>query len=307
LAERVLVTGGAGFIGSHLVRRLLESGADVAATVRPGSDLWRLDGVLDWIEVASSIGPLPSADVVYHLAAAGVHPDTDAATVVETNVLGTLRVIEHAQASGAGRFVYCGSCFEYGPGMGLSEDAPLRPVSEYGASKAAGSLLALAAGTAHSLPVTVVRPFTAYGPHEAAHRLVPSVIVDALDGGPIRVTSGGQSRDFVYVTDVVEGLVAATDPRAVGAVLNLCTGKATTVGDLASQVAALVGGVEVLAGAVPDRAVEFPVLSGDPSRAADVLGWRAQTPLEDGLRRSIAWFEEHRDRYAQYRREAAAP
>ena len=306
MADRVLVTGGAGFVGSHLVRRLLESGADVSISVRPGSDLWRVDDVLESIRVVSSMEPLPEAEVVYHLAAAGVHPDTDAAAVVETNVLGTLRVLEHARTTGVERFLYCGSCFEYGPGEGLSEDATLRPISEYGAAKAAGSLLTLAARAAHGLPVVVVRPFTVYGPREAAYRLVPSSILDGLDGGPIRVTAGTQSRDFVYVTDVVDGLLeAAADERALGGVFNLCTGRATTVSELAGRVAELTGGREVLTGAVPGRAVEFPVLSGDPSHTADVLGWRAATTLDDGLRETIAWFEECRERYPEYRRKAA--
>ena len=162
MADRVLVTGGAGFVGSHLVRRLLESGADVSISVRPGSDLWRVDDVLESIRVVSSMEPLPEAEVVYHLAAAGVHPDADAAAVVETNVLGTLRVLEHARTTGVERFLYCGSCFEYGPGEGLSEDATLRPISEYGAAKAAGSLLTLAA-RARARPAGRGRP--------AVHRL----------------------------------------------------------------------------------------------------------------------------------------
>lgn len=308
MADRVLVTGGSGFIGSHLVRRLVEAGADVIVAVRPESDLWRIEDLLEWVERTPADRPLPEASVVYHLAAEGVRPDTDVHAVVETNVLGTLRLLEHAQETGVDRFVYCGSCFEYGPGDGLSEDAPLRPITEYGASKAAGSLLTLAYGTAYGLPVVVVRPFTAYGPLEAAYRLVPSVILDVLDGGPVRLTSGIQTRDFVYVADVVDGMLAAgRDERALHGIFNLCTGRATAVRDLAGTISELVGGVDLLPGTVADRAVELAALSGDPARTADRLGWRAQTELADGLRRTLDWFRENRGRHLEYRRKAAAP
>lgn len=303
----MVVTGGSGFVGSHLVRRLVETGAEVVLPVRAETDLWRIQDLLEWIRTVPAAEPLPRTRVVYHLAAAGVRPEDDTATVLETNVLGTLRLLEHARRVGVERFVYCGSCFEYGPGEKLSEDTPLRPISEYGASKAAGSLLTLASGAAHGLPVVVVRPFTTYGPLEAAYRLVPSVILDALEGGPVRLTSGTQTRDLVYVGDVVEGLLAAaTDERAIHEIFNLCTGRTTSVLDVASAVSALLGNVEILPGAFEDRPVEFQALSGDPTRAAEQLGWRAQTELGEGLRRTIEWFRENRSRYPEYRRATTA-
>jgi nucleoside-diphosphate-sugar epimerase len=307
LADPVIVTGGSGFIGSHLVRRLVEAGEDVVVTVRTSSSLWRLGDVAEWVREVPARGQLPPARLIFHLAATGVRPGEDAATVLEENVLGTLRLLEHAAATGAERFVHCGSCFEYGPGERLSEDSALRPISEYGASKAAGSLLALAWGAAHGLPVVVVRPFTAYGPFEASYRLVPSTILDALDGGPIRITSGGQMRDFVYVEDVVGGLVAAaaTDGLVQKGV-NLCSGAGTPVARVAELVSELVGDVDVVAGALEDRPVEFHELSGDPTLAAEAMGWTAATSLEAGLRSTIDWLQEQRSVYPEYARGARA-
>ena len=235
LAERALVTGAAGFLGSQLVRRLVAERHEVVALVRPQSDLWRLHDVLDRIDVVptdlSSTVSVGTADVVFHLAAAGVRPGEAARAVVGTNVLGTLTGLEIALEAGARRFVYCGSCFEYGPGEGHREDAPPRPISEYGASKAAGRLLAEAFSRAHGLPVTAVLPFTAYGPYEAAQRLVPSVCLAIVRGDPVELTSGEQTRDLIYVDDVVDGLLAVARADTRGT-FNLCTGRATSVQEL---------------------------------------------------------------------------
>lgn len=276
-------------------------------TVRPQSSLWRIQDVVEWVEAVPAAGPLPRARLIFHLAAAGVRPGEDVAEMLECNVLGTMQLLEHARASEVERFVHCGSCFEYGPGARIPEGASLRPISEYGASKAAGSLLALAYGTAHGVTVAVVRPFTAYGPLEAAHRLVPSTIVDALEGGPVRIGSGGHMRDFVHVDDVVDGLLAAArSADAAGETFNLCTGVGTSVLQVAELVAELAGGVEVVVGAVEDRPVDFRELSGDPTRAGNTLGWRAQTELSSGLRATMEWLHEHRDRHAEYAREKTA-
>jgi UDP-glucose 4-epimerase len=303
LAERVLVTGAAGFIGSHLVRRLVAEGYEVLALVRPGSDPWRLHEALDHIEVLpaelTSLTSVGRLDRVFHLAAAGVSPTEAARKVVETNVLGTLAALQLGLEAGATRFVYCGSCFEYGPGELHREDSLPRPISEYGASKAAGRLLAEAFSHAHRLPVVSVLPFTVYGPYEAAYRLVPSVCLSIVRGDPIELTTGEQTRDLVYVEDVVEGLLAAS--RVDGGTFNLCTGNSIPVYEVARRLVAVAGvEVELRRGALPSRPVEFLTLSGDPSHTARVLGWEARTALDDGLRLTLDWFRERSPRLDAY-------
>jgi nucleoside-diphosphate-sugar epimerase len=300
LARRVLVTGGAGFVGSHLVRRLVESGEDVVVYVRQSGALTRIDDLLEWVDVVRGDDPLPSASTIYHLAASGLRPGDEPADVAASNLLLTQRLLEHAGATRAERFVQCGSCFEYGPGERFREDAPLRPISPYAASKAAASLLALGYGSATGLPVVLVRPFTVYGPYEAGYRLVPSAINAALDGGPIELTSGRQRRDFVYVDDVVEGILRAGAADVAGDTFNLCTGTSTSVLGLANTVSEACGGVDVKAGVLPDRRVEFSAISGDPDHARNVLGWSAKTPLRLGIERTVTWFRAHRNRFPDY-------
>jgi nucleoside-diphosphate-sugar epimerase len=309
---KTLVTGATGFIGSHLVRRLLADGGDVIAAVRAGSSTWRLEDVLAHVEVVELDLSAPFADrlqrelrgveVIQHLAASGVDPRGDSGEdVVAANVIGTLRLLELAAGVGVRRLVYCGSCFEYGSGSSLAESAVPQPQSDYAASKSAAWLLAHSYSRRNGLPVVSLRPFTVYGPHESSYRLVPSTIMGALDGTSIELTQGEQTRDFVYVDDAVGAFVAAAAAEApAGGTFNVCTGVETAVSDLARTVVEVAGGGDLRLGARPYRDNELWQLSGDPRAAADELPWRAETPLREGLERTIDWFREHRDRHAEY-------
>lgn len=302
--RRVLVTGAAGFLGSHLVPRLVAAGADVCALDQPGARGWRLiEGAGPVQALRADVRALaePAHDatltgvsVVFHLAAVGVVGEAgDVRELVSGNVDGTLAVLLAAQRFGA-RVIYCGSCFEYGSGARWSEDALPRPTTEYGAAKAAGWLLAHAFARRTGLEVVSLRPFTMYGPMEPPPRLIPSVVRRALAGRDIDLTPGDQARDFVYVGDVVDAfLAAATTRAAVGGTFNVCSGSASTVRDVVRMVLACTGSPSAARfGALAYRRTELPMLSGDPTRAEQVLGWRAQVSLEDGLTRTIAWFRD---------------
>lgn len=300
----MLVTGAAGFLGSHLVPRLIDAGADVCALDQLRAQRWpelERAGVGSALrdDVRSLAEPvhdptLARVDTIVHLAAVGVAPGaSDVRDVVNGNVDGTLAVLLAAHRLGA-RVVYCGSCFEYGSGAQWSEDALPAPTSEYGAAKAAGWLLAHAFARRTGLEVISLRPFTMYGPGEPPSRLVPSVVRRALAGRPIDLTPGDQARDFVYVEDAADAFVAAATCReAVGGTFNVCTGAPVTVRDLVHAVLNATGSTsEARFGALPYRPTELTILSGDPSQAARVLGWRARVSLEEGLRRTIAWFRD---------------
>src|SRR5512138_585983 len=245
--RRVLVTGAAGFLGSHLVPRLIDAGAEVCALDQPNARRW---GLLERESLAATVradvrslaGPehdhiLGDIDVVFHLAAVGVVGDgVNLRDLVTGNIDGTLAALLMAERLGS-RLLYCGSCFEYGAGARWTEDALPAPTTEYGAAKVGGWVLANAFARRTRLEVVSLRPFTMYGPMEPAGRLVPSVVRHALAGRAIDLTPGDQLRDFVFVDDAVDAFVAAaTTDAALGGTFNICTGSAVTVRHVVNRV-----------------------------------------------------------------------
>ncbi len=296
----LLVTGASGFLGSAFVREALARGARVTVIVRPTSNLWRLTAVegsfTTWrgsFAELSHRGDTPVASTVVHFAASGVDQRfDDVQAMVETNIHGTLQMLEHAVRIGAGRFVHVGTSGEYGPGVAIHEGSPLRPTSEYGATRASATLVAQAFGLRRGLDVVVVRPFAVYGPFEASYRFVPHCILNALSGTPIDISSGMQTRDYVYVEDVAAGIaLACIVPEASGAVVNLCTGIETAVLDAAGRVVELArSNSEILIGARPDIPGEMWRTSGSPQLAHNILGWQPRRTLEEGLGATVDWF-----------------
>lgn len=300
--SRLVVTGGTGFLGSAFVRHAATHGATVTVLARPSASAWRLaDASGDRVTmVPAALADLPAmslpsarAGVFVHFAAAGVNQNfDDVPELVSTNVLGTAEALLFSLHNGIERFVLVGSSGEYGPGNRLSEAAALRPTSEYGATRAAATLLARAFAERRGLDVVVVRPFAVYGPFEPAYRLIPYAVMRGLRGEPIRISSGSQTRDYVHVDDVAAGIArACLVPGAAGGIYNLCSGVETSVREAATLIAELTGGRSAVdVGARADIPGEMWRTSGDPSRARETLDWQPQLPLRGGLTQTVEWF-----------------
>jgi nucleoside-diphosphate-sugar epimerase len=291
----LLLTGASGFIGMNLARTLLARGHQVVTVGRRACPVQGVINVESARLDATVLQPIMAThhfDVVFHLAAAGVHPaDRDRAELVRVNAALPSDIIAAAAASGVNAVVLMGSSAEYAaqPTNLLNEDMPLESHKLYGASKAAGGLLALATAAEHGLPAAVLRAFNVYGPGEGAHRLLPSLISNLRCSKAVDLSAGTQIRDFLYVDDACDGLVATAlallEGRMKNGAYNLSTGTKTSVRDFASALARQMGADESLLrfGALALRPDDLPVVVGDPARLQQATGWRANHSLDDGL------------------------
>ncbi len=300
MSERVLVTGGSGFIGSHLIEALLRRGAEVYCLLRPGNPATNLSAVRnDMCIVDADLTDRESVQravyvarpkVVFHLAAVGVADvNLDPALVARVNIEGTLHLLQALQ--GEYRvLVNTGTCHEYGNQPApLREDLPPRPELPYAIAKTAAWHFCNRFGQTEGWPIVTVRPFSVYGPRQAANTFIQACIAAAREGRPFEMTAGEQKRDWVYVDDVVEGFIrAAETPTAVGSTFNLCSGVGTTLYEVARMIVQAMGRpIEIRRGALPYRDGEIWEQVGDPTRAREVLGWEATTSLGKGIQKAI--------------------
>ena len=315
----VLVTGAGGFIGGHLTARLVEEGARVRAFLRYNSrnDRGWLDeldpsiqreiyAVLgDLRDVESVAHAVRGTEVVFHLGAQIAIPYSyvNPRDFVETNVGGTLNVATAARDAGVQRVVHTSTSEVYGSAqvVPISEDHPLEPQSPYAASKLGADKLMDAFHRSFDLPVTVLRPFNTYGPHQSARAIIPTIVTQALAGDTLELGSVEPRRDLTYVSDTVNGfLAAACAPAAVGRTIQLGTGQDVSVSDLVDLVAAALGKsltVKQDPARVRPANSEVDRLISSPRLASDLLGWRAEVDLLEGLRRTIDWIAANEERF----------
>jgi nucleoside-diphosphate-sugar epimerase len=292
---RVFVTGAEGFIGQHLVQRLVEEGAEVWAGVhhegRVDSSQPRIRRVpLDIQDQSSVRQAVETSDpeVVFHLAAVGVtDPGVGPARALTVNAGGAINLLESLRGRGVRRIVLTGTCHEYGAREATREG--LDPYNAYAASKIAAWAFGRMYWRAHGLPVVTVRPFQVYGPGQPQRALIPAAIHAALTDEDFPMTPGEQERDFIYVEDIVGGMWAAAEaPDVAGESLDLGTGTARPIRQVVEKIWQLAGGSgEVQPGDLPYRPGAVMHLCADAERTAQLTDWRARVGLEEGLRRTI--------------------
>lgn len=302
LVEPILVTGASGFVGSHLVRRLAGTGADVHVFLRSSSGTRRLGDIPDRLTRHNADLADPSSiraavsrlrpRTIFHCAAWGGHPgQTDEAAIFGTNLVGTFHLLAACAEAGFDRFVHTGSSSEYGMKTGpMSEGDEPAPGDAYGASKAGATLWCRAIAASRKLPVVTLRLFSPYGPWDDPARLIPSVSRAFLEGRPPRLASPSGARDFVYIDDVVDGcLLAASVSSAAGEIINIGSGRQATAGEVVNLLSRLIpGSLAPSWGTIPPRPGPS-VWVADIGKARRILGWKPKVSLEEGLRRTVEW------------------
>lgn len=315
--KKILVTGAAGFIGSHLTEHLLAAGHDVRAFIRyNSSNSW---GWLEALPPAMKAGldvfagdirdpngvrqAVKGCDVVLHLASLIAIPYSyhSPDTYVDTNVKGTLNILQAAREFGVERVVHTSTSECYGTArfVPITEDHPLQPQSPYSATKIAADQLALSFHYSFGTPVAIIRPFNTYGPRQSARAVIPTIITQIANGASrVRLGAVSPTRDFNFVQDTVRGFVALAEAAGtVGEVVNVGSNFEISVGDTCRLIAEVMGReveIETDEQRMRPEASEVERLWADNSKARRLVGWEPDYGGRDGFKRGLAatieWF-----------------
>ena len=326
--KRVLVTGGAGFISSNVIRYLLaKTPYNVVSldALTYAGNLENLADVMSHERLSFVHGDIRDAalvrDVVANVdvivnAAAESHVEKSieegASEFVTTNVEGTQILLDAIRATPVERFVLISSSEVYGTAESapMDEEHPLNPRSPYAATKAGADRLAYSYWVTYELPIVVVRPFNNYGPRQHPEKVVPRFITQALEGEPLTIHGDGHaSRDWLYVDDhaeAIEAIVEAPIDRIAGEVLNVATGVDISVADIADMVLDALGRERSLRTHVPERPGQVDRHIGSTEKMERLTGWRARTGFAEGLERTIDWYRQNESWWRALRRAESA-
>jgi dTDP-glucose 4,6-dehydratase len=315
---RILITGGAGFLGANLVKFLAAKHPDYSISAldaagiseaeenigkevlgNPLFSYWQGD-VRDKNLAANLVR---NADVLVHLAAktAGEDSTDETRSFFEANVSGTLSVVEAARAHPPDKLLHISSADVYGtaPGQPVTEDMPLLPCGPYGGSKAGADNIVSCFARAYGLPCLIIRPFDIYGPLQRPGALIPDFITDAIDGKAINVPGdGSSSRDCMFAEDfcrAADGIIHADFENLSGEIINLGTGKGETLNEIAGAVLEILGRSESSIRFVENKPGESGRMVASASKAEVLTGWKPSFSLADGLKRTVNWYMENQD------------
>lgn len=317
--KKVLVAGGSGFIGSHLVEELVRQKAKVRVLVpyslnRNEEDLVYLDrdvkskldivfGTISEIETAKHA--MKDIDIAFNLAAlvgipySYVHPRE----VFEVNTLGTLNMLTAAREFKVKKFIQTSTSEVYGSAkyVPIDENHPLQPQSPYSASKISSDAFSLSFFYSFNLPVIVIRPFNTFGPRQSERAVIPTIITQALTGDSISIGSLSPRRDFTYVKDTVNGFIkAAYSNKGTGEVINLGTGKDHTIGETIEIIQKILGRklkVNVSKERIRPEKSEVRRLQASNKKAGKLLNWKPEYTFEEGLKETIEFIKNNLGRY----------
>lgn len=307
--KKILVTGGNGFIGSNLIRKLINEGIEVGMIKRENSNLWKIKDILNKIVIyetdlndtykVSKIISHFKPDAIFHLAAyyAVEHKPQEIHQMIDTNVLGTVNLLEASIESRVKLFVNTSSCFVYKEKNNkLKESSDLSPLNLYALTKIQGEQACSFYAENYGLSAITFRLFPPYGPYDNEKRLIPYVIKNMLYGKKIKLTSGKQRWDFVYVGDIVDAylrLLYYFELTKNHEIFNIGSGEAFSVREVVLKIKEIINSeVELEWNAIPHRRKEAFFICADAKKIENILKWKPKIKIDEGLSLTIKWYKE---------------
>jgi len=298
--RRILITGASGFIGRHLLHQLRTYGSRIATISRNNYD-FPIDVEQYIVDIKDTYAVYEcleksQPEYIFHLAAYKERKEGIQAfySSIETNLIGTLNIFSAAkEVSAVQSIVTLGTAEEYGNNISpFSEKLRESPVTPYSFSKSCTSHMAELFFQLYNLPVIIVRPTLAYGPGQGMDMFLPSLVTSLLEDNPFTMTSGEQTRDFVYVADLVDALILASqNTKSHGQIINIGSGVPIKLSDIADKIEKMIGKKDLIHfGGKAYRSNEIMEYYVDIKKAENILGWKAKTSIEDGLKETIAYY-----------------
>jgi len=314
--KKVLVTGAGGFIGSHLIERLIDLGADVKGFARYNSrNDWGLLEIipsqkLDSLQIISGdlqdydavFSAVRDVDVIFHLGSLISIPYSyiRPRDTIENNILSTLNILTAARDLGVEKVVHTSSSEVYGTALyvPIDEKHPLQGQSPYSASKIGADKIAESFYCSFDLPVATIRPFNTYGPRQSARAIIPTIITQAIEQEKIKLGSLFPTRDYTFVKDTVNGFISTAESKSsIGEVINIGSNFEISMGDLAQRISSLLNkDIKIVQDSSRVRPLKSEVkrLWCDNAKAKRLLGWEPQVSLDEGLKETIEWVSENK-------------
>ncbi|MBF0612189.1 MAG: NAD-dependent epimerase/dehydratase family protein [Magnetococcales bacterium] len=314
--KRILVTGGSGFIASHLCRRLVKMGSEVAILTKYHSIIDNVRVVDIWNQLRVVEVDLRNLDstrrildfkpeIIFHLAAYNhvgdsfIHPSE----AIDCNLKATVNLINVLEETPYQRFIYISTSEIYGSQKTcpFEEEMTPNPISPYAIGKYGGELYTKMMMEQRGRPMTILRPFNAFGPYQSLRAVIPEIMVTCLRHQPIRATRGVQTREFNFVTNLVDGMIlAASKEEALGKIINLGCGEEIAIRTLIETIHELTNSQSTLNfGALPDRPTEIWRMAAANQRAKEILGWTPAVSFREGLQLTLDWFRNFQAVYGE--------